>query len=193
LDYHRIPLVLSLLFVPLLAGSADAMVRKCRDAPGGIPIRNTTPLLLVNGEEMGDLRPAVDGASSLDIGSAVPIKREEILRIDVVCLEVVEAGVKTRRAAVAVITRAGAVPFMKSQLQALVHQQEEYRARTGAYAPNLTSLGFFATRAPLPIVMQLKEGGWSAKVELDGVTTGCQVVVEGTESAGGTPPVACGT
>jgi len=51
------------------------------------------------------------------------------------------------RAAVALITKAGAVQFMKSQAEGLVHQQEEYRARTGEYARNLASLEFVATRS----------------------------------------------
>jgi hypothetical protein len=169
----------------MLGGSAEAMVLKCRTTPNGIPIRNTPPLLVVNGEVKGDV-PA-PGPDSTAIGT---IKREEILRVDVVCLEVTEAGVRVRRGAVAVITRAGAVQFMKSQLQALVDQQEEFRARTGEYARNLSSLEFVAIRAPLLINMQGGGGGWSANVTLAGVPTGCRVAVSASTGRAA-PAVIC--
>lgn len=192
MNYLRKAVVLSLLFGPLLGGSAEAMV-KCRDTPGGVPIRNpTTPLLVIDGKVMGDLPRAANAASGDDSSSIVGIKREEILSFTVVCLETMEAGARVRRGAIAVITRAGAVSFMRSHLQALVHEQEAYRARTGGYARDLTSLGFFATRAPLPIEMQMREGGWSAKVAVAGVSTGCQVVVvESAATGGSAPTVAC--
>ena len=177
--------IFSLLLGPLLGGSAEAMVLKCHTTPDGIPIRNTPPLLVVDGVVKGDL-PA-PGPDSTAIGT---IKREEILRIDVVCLEVTEAGVKVRRGAVSVITKAGAVQFMKSQLQGLVDQQEEYRARTGEYARNLSSLEFVAIRAPLLIDMQGGPGGWSADVTLAGVPTGCRVAVRASTGRAA-PAVVC--
>jgi hypothetical protein len=138
----------------------------------GVPIRDTTPLLVVDGQVKGDL-PA-PGPDSTAIGT---IKREEILRVDIVCLEITEGGVRVRRGAVAVITKAGAVRFMKSQLQGLVDEQEEYRVRTGEYARNLSSLEYVALRAPLVIAMQGGAGGWSARVSLAGEPRGCSVAV----------------
>lgn len=190
MNYVRKAVVLTLLFGPLLCESAEAMV-KCRDTPGGIPIRNTTPLLLVDGKVLGDAPKASNGATGYDSSAIAGIKREEILAIHVVCLEIMEAGVRVGRSAIAVITRAGAVSFMRSHLEALVNEQEAYRARTGAYARDLTSLAFFVSRAPLPIEMQMREGGWSAKVALAGVPTGCQVVVESAATGGSAPTVAC--
>ncbi|MGH9386751.1 MAG: hypothetical protein ACRD2N_20975 [Vicinamibacterales bacterium] len=181
----RKAVVLSLLFSPLLGGSAEAMV-KCRATPGGVPIRNTTPLFVVDGKVMGDVPKAPRDDSTRIAG----IKLDEILSVTVVCLEMMEAGVRVGRNAIAVITKAGAVSFMRSHLQALMHEQEAYRARTGNYARDLTTLGFFATRAPLPIEMHLKEGGWSAKAEL-GVFAACQVVVESAPTGGSAPTVAC--
>lgn len=175
MNYLRNAVVLSLLFGPLLGRSAEAMVLKCETTPGGIPVLNTRPLLVVNGEVKGDL-PA-PGPDSSAIGT---IKREEILRVDVVCLEVTEAGVRVRRSAVAVITKAGALQFMKSQLQALVDQQEEYRAKTGGYARNLSSLEFVPIRAPLVINMGGSGGAWSATVSLAGVPIECGVAAYAT-------------
>ena len=172
MNYGRNAAVLSLLVGLLSGGSANAMVVKCQPTADGIPIRQTTPLLVVDGEVKGDL-PA-PGPDSTAIGT---IKREEILWLNVVCLEIIEAGVKVRRAAVAVITKAGARQFMKLQLQGLVDQQEEYRARTGEYARNLSSLDYVAIRAPLVIDMQGGAWGWSANVSLPGAPWGCGVSV----------------
>lgn len=185
MNYLRKAVVLSLLFAPLLGGSVEAMVRKCKATPGGIPIRTTTPLLVVDGVVKGDA-PTVAGK---DTGAIAGIKLVDVLAVTVVCLEIMEEGVRVGRSVIAVITKAGAMSFMRSHLQELVNQQEAYRARTGEYARDLTSLGFFATRAPLPIEMQMSERGWSAKVELAPAT--CQVAVESAEPGGGAPAVAC--
>ena len=185
MNYRRNAAVFGLLLGPLFGGSAEAMVVKCRPMANGVPIRNTTPLLVVDGQVKGDL-PA-PGPDSSAIGT---IKRDEILRVDVICLEIIEAGVKVRRAAISVITKAGAVQFMKSQLQALVDQQEEYRARTGEYAPNLSSLEYVETRAPLVISMHGNGGGWSASVSLAGVPHGCAVAV-GRVTGRAAPAVIC--
>jgi len=175
MDYRRNAAVFSLLPGLLFGGSAEAMVVKCQTTAGSIPVVNTRPLLVVDGQIKGDL-PA-PGPDSTAIGT---IKREDILRLDVVCLEFTESGVKTRRAAVSVITKAGAVQFMKSQLQALADEQEEFRARTGEYARNLSSLEFVAIRAPLVITMVGAGGGWSATVSLAGVAIQCGVAVHAT-------------
>lgn len=185
MNYLRNAVALTLLFGPLLGGSAEGMVLKCETTASGIPVLNTRPLLVVDGVVKGDL-PA-PGPDSSAIGA---IKREEILRLDMVCLEITEAGVRVRRGAVAVITRAGAVQFMKSQLQGLVDQQEEFRARTGEYAPNLSSLEFVEIRAPLLINMLGGRGGWSASVTLAGVPTECGVAVR-TSTGRAAPAVIC--
>ena len=175
-------LLLGLLF----GGSAEAMVVKCQPTADSVPIRNTRPLLVVDGQVKGDL-PA-SGPDSSAIGG---IKREEILRLDVVCLEVTESGVKVRRGAVMVITKAGAVQFMKLQLQGLVDQQEDYRARTGEYARNLSSLEVVPARAPLVIAMQRRGSGWSANESLAGVPTTCGVAVARAVTGRAAPAVIC--
>ena len=185
MNYVRNAAILSLLLRPLLGGSAEAMVLKCQTTPSGIPALNTTPLLVVDGKVMGDVPPP--GPDSTAIGT---IKREEILRVDVVCLEVTEAGVRVRRGAVSVITKAGAVQYMKSQLQVLVDQQEEYRKRTGEYARNLSSLEYDAIRAPLVINMGGGRGAWSANVTLAGVPIECGVAAYATTGRA-SPVVLC--
>lgn len=179
MDYRRNAVVFSLHLGLLFGGSAEAMVVKCETTPDGIPVRNTRPLLVVDGVVKGDFPPP--GPDSSAIGT---IKREDILRIDVVCLEITESGVKVRRGAVAVITRAGAVQFMRSQLLALADQQEKFRARTGEYARNLSSLELVAIRAPLLIDMQGGAWGWSAHASLAGVLSECQVGVRASTGKG---------
>jgi hypothetical protein len=186
MNYRRNAAAASLLLGLLFGGSAEAMVVKCRPTADSIPIRNTTPLLVVDGQVKGDV-PA-PGPDSTAIGG---IKRDEILGFYVICLQITEAGVRVRRGAVSVITRAGAVQFMKSQLQGLVDQQEEYRARTGEYARNLSSLEYVETRAPLVINMQGNGGGWTANVSLAGVPTGCAVSVRRAVTGRAAPAVIC--
>ena len=170
MNHRRSAALGSLLLGLVLSGSAEAMVLKCE--PDGTTIRNTRPLLLVDGQVKGDL-PA-PGPDSTAIGT---IKADEILRVDMLCLEITEAGASVMRDAVSVITKAGALQFMKSQLQGLVDQQEEYRKRTGEYARNLSSLDYVETRAPLVIDMSGGGGGWAASVSLAGVLQRCGVSV----------------
>jgi hypothetical protein len=186
MDYRRNAPVLGLLLGLLFGASAEAMPVKCRPMADSIPIRNTTPLLVVDGQVKGDVT-----APGPDSTAIAGIKREEILYLSAICLVITEAGVKVKRGAIAVITRAGAVQFMKSQLQGLVDQQEEYRARTGEYARNLSNLEFVATRAPLVIDMQGSRGGWSANVTLAGVPTSCGVKVARAVTGRAAPAVLC--
>ena len=186
MTYRRYAAVFCVLLGVLFVGSAEAMVVKCHSMSDGIPTRNTPPLLVVDGVMKGDV-PA-PGPDSTTIGA---IKQEEILRLDVICLEVTEAGVKVRRGAVAVITKAGAVQYMKLELQGLARQQEEFRTRTGEYARNLSSLDLVPTRSPLVIDMGGNRGGWSASATLAGVPTTCRVGVGRATTGKAAPVVIC--
>ena len=175
---HLWPLPVCLALVASLIGASvsEASARKCRTTRNGLPVDASAAVLVLNGQILGTL--GIEGRDprpgDVFVSDVVPTS-DDIVAINIICLEVSEGGRVVGRQAVAVVTRPGAVEFMRSQLQALSAVQEEHRTLKGAYAESLLELGFFDSRAPLPIELTAHHGGWVAKVELEGVTTSCQV------------------
>jgi hypothetical protein len=131
---------------------------------------------VVNGQILGTL--GIEGRDprpgDVFINDVFPTS-EDIVSINIICLEVSEGDRMVGRQAVAVVTKPGAVEFMRSHLQALSALQEEHRSLKGAYAESLLELNFFDSRAPLPIELTAHQDEWVATVELEGVNTSCQV------------------
>jgi hypothetical protein len=159
----------------LAVDSAYGVARKCTSTPSGIPVVNRDHLLVVAGKIIGDLDPRRGGVRSghIALDDQIRVPREDVLRVDIVCLEVSEGGRTVGRSAVAVVTRTGAVSFMQAYLETLAELQQEYRAATGRYAKSLRELDFFNSRPPLPIELAANDDGWTAQVQLDGVATSC--------------------
>ena len=175
---HIRPLPVCLALVVTLIGAdlSDASVRKCSTTRNGLPVDASAAVLVVDGQIVGTL--GVDGRDrrpgDVLLGEVVP-SSDNVARIDIICLEVREGNRTVGRQAVAVVTKSGAVEFMKSHLQALSELQEEHRVSGGAYADNLLELAFFDSRAPLPIELTSELNGWTAKIELSEVGTSCHV------------------
>jgi hypothetical protein len=167
----------------LLADSAYGDVRKCTSTRSGLPVVNSEPLLVVDGKIIGDLDPQGADVRSghFVIDDQIAVTPEDILRIDIVCLEVSEGDRTVGRSAVALVTRTGAVSFMQSHLGTLAELQWDYRAATGRYAESLRELDFFTSRPPLPIELAANDDGWTAHVQLEGLATACQARARGGE------------
>ena len=174
-----LPLWVITIIALVIVSPAHADARKCSRTRNGLPVDVSKPLLVVDGEIVGDLPTEPAGQIAYTDHRGRTITAEDILRIDIVCLEVGEADRKVGRAAIAMTTKDGAIAFMRSHLESLVAVQEEYRTANGRYAMNLDDLDFFTTRAPLPITLTTDEAGWAATVELSPLTTTCSAGSKG--------------
>jgi hypothetical protein len=170
--------VVAALIVPNLA---EASVRKCAITSNGLWVIVGEPILAVDGQIVGRLGPVagapgggVPQPGKVYVNDLVPVQ-DDMLRVDIVCLEVPEGGKIVGRQTLAVITHSGAVDFMRSHLEALVALQEEHYASNGSFAANLWELDFFTSRAPLPIELSVQEEAWSARIALEGLSTVCLV------------------
>ncbi len=174
----------------LLGRSADASARKCRATPGGTPVLNATPILIIDGVVKGEMK-SPSGSTGPELGIGLQVDSAEVASVSVVCLEFDEANRTVARSVVSVITKRGGESLMKSHLTALVQLQAEYQIRTGVYAASLATLGFFTSRVPLPIEMQVGTSGWSAKSVVKGVATECHVKVGAGVPENRAPLVIC--
>jgi hypothetical protein len=192
ITFRTLPVCLAFALALLPAEPAESAARKCRATPNGLPVANTQPLLVLDGRIVGPLaggssaarldRVAVNDSTSMPVEEVLD---GDVLRIDIVCLEMTEEGRQVGRAVIAVTTRAGAVEFMHAHLRALAELQDEHHARTGTYAGSLADLAFFTSRAPLPIRLTAHPDGWEARVELEGVVESCRI--EGGSRSSGKP------
>ena len=175
---------------------SESSLRKCRETPNGIPVNVTEPILVVDGRIVGPLNVRPDGAQSrVTLDPRIAASPDDVVQVEIVCLEVTEGGAAVARAALAVITRQGAVGFMQSHLESLVQLQDRYHATHGTYAPSLTALAFFTSRAPLPITLTSSPDSWQASVQLNGVNTACRVGAVPPREHGAVrekTPVTCG-
>jgi hypothetical protein len=171
-----LPIYVALVATLLVSTAAEASERKCRTTRNGLPVDASAAVLVLNGQILGTL--GVDGRDprpgDVFMSEVVPTP-DDVISISIICLEVMEGDRKVGLAAIAVTTKTGAEAFMRSHLQALSALQEEHRAARGGYARSLSELAFFDSRAPLPIQLTAHEGGWVARVELEGVSTSCRV------------------
>jgi hypothetical protein len=111
------------------------------------------------------------------------------------CVDVKEGDRMVGRVSIDIVTKAGVVSTMRSQLQRLVERQDEHRARTTAFATDIAALGFFTGQQPAPIEMTVTDAGWSATARFNGSPAVCQVSVAiGADSASnaGRGVVSCG-
>jgi hypothetical protein len=110
------------------------------------------------------------------------------------CVDVKEGEQLVGRVSIDIVTKAGVVSTMRSQLQRLVERQDEHRARTTAFATDLAALGFFTGQEPAPIEMTVTDAGWSATARFNGSPAVCQVAVlieTGSQSDVGRGVVSC--
>jgi hypothetical protein len=161
--------------LPLFSATAEGMERKCSVTPGGRPVlRGAPPLYVVDGIIIGEESDVTNFLTA-----------EQIDRISISCVDVKAGDQMVGRVSIDVLTKAGVVSTMRSQLQRLVERQDEHRARTTAFATDLAALGFFTGQQPAPIEMTVTDAGWSATARFDGSACHASVIIE----AGSAPDV----
>ena len=173
---RRMSACLALVAAFIGPGLAEGAVLKCDATKSGLSVDLSRTSLVVNGQTVGTL--GVEGREGrpgdVFLSEVVP-NSADVVRVDVVCLEIVEGDRRIGHQAVSVITRSGAVDFMTSHLRALSDLQEEHRASHGAYAESLAELGFFQARVPLPIEFTSGPNGWTARATVESVSNACHV------------------
>jgi hypothetical protein len=159
-----LPLCAALLAI---AGTAGEAAAKCAESLG----RPLLPgyVLIVDGKIVGEY--------DMDAQAEYP-PADQVVSVQMLCrLATTPTGSPAKQAAVVVVTRDGAPSLYRTYLVELVDEQQAYRERTGEFAPDLTTLGFFEQRLPLAIEMEATATGWSATLGGGEAETLCAVAV----------------
>jgi hypothetical protein len=196
--------------LPLFASTAEGEVRKC---PGGIqPSTGSNVPLHVQelvagvtivrdsgapGSEVEILlrSPTVRSPTTIPFvavdgvlvdGSETNLDSMDILAMEVGCIMVQDGGRWVKYNGIAVVTRGGAVEFMRSYLDQVVVGQQAFRSVQGHYATDVLNLAFFASRPVFSsgIEMVVGDGRWTATMSFEDLETSCHVsgTIAGTDT-----------
>jgi hypothetical protein len=169
--YLQSSLSLCIAIVAIASTPADAAA-KCRASPGHRVLPGY--VLMVDGKIVGEY--------AMNASADMP-PSEEIVAIEVVCRRAPtgDADSWAHQAVVFVLTKGGSPALFQSYLEELVEEQQAHHSRTGEYASDLSDLGFFDWRLPIPLEMEVATTGWSATARIQSLSTICHVAVGSAE------------
>lgn len=161
-----------LTLVPsLLAGpvEAEAAVRKCTENNlTDAPFITGKLMVMINGEMVGEMYPGAVNIAYID-GDVVRSAPEDILHIQITCLEHVGDTGPVVTQVVSIVTRRGAERLARQYLRELLALQAAYRRDNGRFANDAGELRFFIRRAPLPLAIDVTDTGWRASIGQPGI------------------------
>jgi hypothetical protein len=181
-------LLAAALVLPLIGGTGEAAVWGCSHTLSGLRVPPYTGSLMVDGILLGE-SPGVDRTFPED----VEFVDEDILHTWVGCLEIERDSNTVGVRVVALVTKGGAVGFMRSYLEDLIEAQEEYRTAAGAFAQGVAELRFLVSHPRLPIETIVADGHWTATIRLERDEMSCQgsAVMHGDQSSSPEIAVRC--
>ncbi len=172
MSYLPKTILMAALAMPLVGGTGESVARGCGETVNGLFVPLFTGSLMVDGTLLGELGP-VEPDGSLSLLGGFELDDEDILHMWLGCLEIEQDGETVGVRVVAIVTKGGAVTFMRSYLNDLVEDQEEYRTATGVYAQHVRELPIFASQPRLPIEMVVNGNQWTAELRLERDETSC--------------------
>ena len=147
-----------MVFAALSGFAADPAAKKCGQPPG------VHPLVAVDGEFVQAR------ISDLD--------HEEILFVDIVCLDPADSTVTRKQTGIAVVstwTVDGPVPDLLPALEAVHTAQSAHFETTGTYLDSLDYIDLSEFHADLSLTLRVERGGWVALAAVERLPVECAV------------------